>query len=96
MISLPEGSTSPLYQQVYQQFRQEIQSGAIPVGEKLPSKRKLSELLNISINTVENAYTQLEAEGFIAASPRRGFYVLETGLLPPPAAPLPGACRQAG
>jgi len=95
MISLPEGSTLPLYQQVYQQFRQEIQSGAIPVGEKLPSKRKLSELLNISINTVENAYTQLEAEGFIAASPRRGFYVLKTGLLPPPAAPLPTVDRPA-
>ena len=88
MISLPEISSLPLYQQLYQQFRQEIQSGNIPAGEKLPSKRKLSELLNVSINTVEGAYTQLEAEGFIASSPRRGFFVLETGLLPSPAEPL--------
>ena len=88
MISLPEGSTLPLYQQVYQQFRLEIQAGNISAGERLPSKRKLSELLNISINTVEGAYTQLEAEGFIASSPRRGFYVLETGMLPIPAAPV--------
>ena len=43
----------------------------------------------MSVNTVEGAYVQLEAEGFIASSPRRGFFVLETGALPEGMGPLP-------
>lgn len=92
MILLPEDSTLPLYQQLYQQLRQEIQSGNLKTGEKLPSKRKLAERLGISVNTVDGAYTQLEAEGFILSQPRRGFFVLETGQLPShrePYAPAP-------
>ena len=94
MLSLPEHSGLPLYQQLYNQLRREILAGALGVGEKLPSKRKLSEMLGVSINTVEGAYVQLEAEGFIAAEPRRGYFVLETGLpapadLPPAAPAVP-------
>ena len=82
MISLSDQNSLPLYQQLYQELRHEIQSGTLKAGERLPSKRKLAEQLGISVNTVEGAYVQLEAEGFVAASPRRGFFVLETGLLP--------------
>ncbi len=82
MITLPEHSGLPLYQQLYQQLKHEIQVGNLTAGQKLPSKRKLSEQLGVSVNTVEGAYAQLEAEGFAAASPRRGFFVLETGALP--------------
>ena len=82
MITLPDDRSMPLYQALYLQLRQEIQSGALPQGAKLPSKRKLSEQLGISVNTVDSAYCQLEAEGFIQASPRRGFFVLDAGLLP--------------
>lgn len=88
MIALPEHSRLPLYQQLYQALRQEIQTGGIPAGQKLPSKRKLAEQLNVSVNTVDSAYTQLEAEGFVQSSPRRGFFVLETGWLPQTAAPV--------
>lgn len=91
MITLPDGSKLPLYQQLYQQLKHEIQSGNLAVGEKLPSKRKLSEQLGISINTVEGAYTQLEAEGFLLSSPRRGFFVLETGALPQAAPSIPSS-----
>lgn len=91
MITLPEDSKLPLYQQLYQQLKQEIQTGNLAFGQKLPSKRKLAEQLGISVNTVDSAYTQLEAEGFVQSSPRRGFFVLETGILPqaaiPPAPP---------
>lgn len=82
MITLPENHSGPLYQALYQQLKHQIQTGAIPQGEKLPSKRKLADQLGISINTVDSAYCQLEAEGFVQSSPRRGFFVLETGLLP--------------
>lgn len=89
MITLPENRTVPLYQSLYSQLKQQIQSGAISPGTKLPSKRKLSEQLGISINTVDTAYCQLEAEGFIQSAPRRGFFVLETGILPAPPVPSP-------
>ena len=82
----PEHSGLPLYQQLYQALRREIQTGGISAGQKLPSKRKLAEQLNVSVNTVDSAYTQLEAEGFVQSSPRRGFFVLETGWLPQAAA----------
>ena len=94
MITLPEDRSVPLYQALYQQLRQEIQSGALACGQKLPSKRKLSEQLGVSINTVDSAYCQLEAEGFIQSSPRRGFFVLDTGLLPQ--APRPVRPQPAG
>lgn len=87
MITLPEDSALPLYQQLYQQLKQEIQTQNLAVGQRLPSKRKLAEQLGVSVNTVDSAYTQLEAEGFLLASPRRGFFVQETGLLPQNAAP---------
>ncbi len=82
MISLSENNALPLYQQLYRQLKKEIQTGNLTTGQKLPSKRKLAEQLHVSINTIDSAYTQLEAEGFILSSPRRGFYVQETGSLP--------------
>ena len=89
MITLPEDRSMPLYQALYLQLRQQIQSGALPYGKKLPSKRKLSEQLGISVNTVDSAYCQLEAEGFIQSSPRRGFFVLDAGMLPQEKGPAP-------
>lgn len=82
MLTLPEKGNMPLYRGLYLQLREQIQRGQRPVGEKLPSKRKLAEQLKISVNTVDSAYSQLEAEGFIQSSPRRGFFVLDAGMLP--------------
>lgn len=96
MIDLQKDSGLPLYQTLYQQLKHEIQTGAIPCGEKLPSKRKLSEQLGISVNTVDGAYCQLEAEGFIQACPRRGYFVQETGMLPVAATVVPDAASAAG
>ncbi len=67
----------PLYIQLYQYIKGEIQSGRLDAGVKLPSKRKLSQHLAISQNTVENAYGQLLAEGYIRSEPRKGLYVNE-------------------
>lgn len=68
-------------------LRADILSGAIAPGEKLPSKRRLAEHHGISINTVQNAYEQLIAEGYIVARERSGYYVSDLpASLPPPAA----------
>lgn len=66
-----------LYIQLYKHFKQEIQAGKIEVGERLPSKRKLSVHLGISQHTIETAYQQLNAEGYVESKPRKGIFVKE-------------------
>jgi GntR family transcriptional regulator/MocR family aminotransferase len=65
----------PLYHQLYEFIKADIQSGKIPYNTKLPSKRKLSSYLKISQNTIQAAYDQLIEEGYIISLERRGFYV---------------------
>ena len=64
----------PLYEYLYCRVREDILNGVLEAGERLPSKRALAEHLQVSVITVENAYAQLEAEGYIQSSPRRGFF----------------------
>ncbi len=51
--------------------------GNIRPGEKLPSKRTFAKNLGISVITVENAYAQLVAEGYLYSMPKRGFYAAD-------------------
>lgn len=67
----------PLYMQLYDYIRNEIQSGKIPPLSKLPSQRKLAEHLKVSRNTIDAAYQQLLAEGYIQTEERKGFFVVE-------------------
>ena len=66
-------------------LRADILSGALAPGERLPSKRRLAEHHGISINTVQNAYEQLVAEGYVISKERKGYFVAELS------APLPKA-----
>ncbi|GAK14747.1 PLP-dependent aminotransferase family protein [Geomicrobium sp. JCM 19039] len=72
---LDRTSTTPLYEQLYTHIKNEIISGRIAYNSKLPSKRKLATFLKISQNTIETAYEQLHAEGYIAVLPRKGYFV---------------------
>lgn len=81
LIELNKETSIPLYEQIYEQIREGITEGKLPVGEKLPSKRKLGEFLDVSQTTIELSYGQLVAEGFITAKPRRGYFVQEIGEL---------------
>ena len=53
----------PMYEYLAQRIREDVLSGVLPAGEKLPSRRALAEHLGVSVITVEGAYAQLEAEG---------------------------------
>lgn len=75
----------PYYFQLYQAILQEIQSGGLAAGEKLPSKRSLAQRLSVSVNTVDSAYQMLTAEGYLRAADRSGFYVQPLALPTPPA-----------
>lgn len=86
----------PLYEQLYEAIKRDLLSGAIRGGEKLPSRRLLAEHLNISRVTVETAYQQLLAEGYLTVRPRAGYFAESlTPVLPPPEPPLPAAVRPA-
>ena len=65
----------PLYEALYRAIRGDILSGALTAGEKLPSKRALAQNLEISKITVEAAYNQLLAEGYIASREKVGYFV---------------------
>lgn len=74
---LDRAAKTSLYEQLYRGLRADIESGALAAGARLPSKRALAAHLGVSVVTVEGAYDQLVAEGYVAARPRSGFFVQE-------------------
>ena len=86
----------PLYEALYRAIREDILSGALQPGEKLPSKRALAANLEVGKTTVEGAYGQLLEEGYIVSRERSGFYVeaVQRPLIRKPAAPHPVALSE--
>ncbi|WP_461812509.1 MocR-like pyridoxine biosynthesis transcription factor PdxR [Faecalimonas sp.] len=74
-IRLETKSQIPLYEQIYIYIKNDIQSRKIKCGDKLPSTRALAKHLDISRSTVELAYEQLVAEGYVEARAYKGFFV---------------------
>lgn len=69
-----KGKTS-LYESLYHFIKSDILSGKLKADEKLPSKRGFAQHLKISVITVENAYAQLIAEGYVYALEKKGYFV---------------------
>jgi GntR family transcriptional regulator / MocR family aminotransferase len=65
----------PLYTQLYTVIKDDILSGKLPSNSKLPSIRALASEISISRNTVDSAYLELYAEGYIYSRPRSGYFV---------------------
>lgn len=65
------------YNQIYEQLKQAILEKNLVAHTKLPSKRGLAEMLNISVITVQLAYEQLQSEGYCYTKERRGYFVSE-------------------
>lgn len=65
----------PLYRQLAEQLSLDIQTGVYPVGQKVPSVRRMSNLRGVSISTVSQAYARLEDQGWLNARPQSGYYV---------------------
>ena len=77
MLNLDYRDARPIYEQVRDNLRRLMVSGAIQEGEKLPSVRSLASNLAINPNTIQRAYTQLEAEGYVYTVSGRGTFVSE-------------------
>ena len=72
----------PLYEYLYHCLKEDILSGRIPAGTKLPSKRELASDNQISVRTVMNAYDQLLTEGYITSEEKRGYFAAELETTP--------------
>jgi len=75
MFNLDNKETTPLYRQLFLQIRDQIVSGELPAHFKLPSIRDMASELETSRNTVEGAFQELCAEGYIYSKPRSGYFV---------------------
>ena len=80
---LKKGPGMPLYESLYRLIREDIRTGRLAPGEKLPSKRALAEHLEVSVITVEAAYQELLSEGYIRSQEKVGYFVEEYRRLPP-------------
>jgi GntR family transcriptional regulator/MocR family aminotransferase len=67
-------SKVPLHTQLYNELKNDIIEN-LQVGEKLPSIRKMVDMYNLSKTTVQNAYMQLYAEGYVESYPKSGYFV---------------------
>ena len=75
LIQLNFKSGMPVYLQVVEQIKAAAASGALRVGDPLPSIRPLAEQLRINRNTVAKAYAELEAEGVIETVAGKGCFL---------------------
>ena len=75
MVHLDYRDARPIYLQIVDGFRAQILAGVLQSGEKLPSVRELATGLSINPNTIQRAYRQLEALGWIATVPGKGCFV---------------------
>ncbi len=75
MIVLDYRDSRPLYQRVKDSLRRMMLTGLLEPDEKLPSVRSLATQLAINPNTIQRAYAELEAEGYIYSVAGRGSFV---------------------
>ena len=79
MLHLDYRDSRPLHRQVRDGLRRLMLSGVLQAGDQLPSVRKLATELAINPNTIQRAYAQLEAEGYVYSVAGRGSFVAEAG-----------------
>lgn len=75
MISVNFRDPRPIYEQIKDNLRRLIVTGLLPTGSKLPSVREMASDLAINPSTIQRAYRELEAEGYICSQPGKGSFV---------------------
>ena len=74
-MKILQNSDIPIYQQIANQFKEDILSGKLKQGEYLPSIRGLAKDLRISVITTMKAYEELASQGLVTAMQGKGYYV---------------------
>ena len=75
MLNLDKQSGAYLYRQVIDLISENIESGTLRPGDRLPSLRRMSRAAGVSIPTVRQAYVELERQRRVESRPQSGFYV---------------------
>lgn len=75
MLAVDKDSSDYLYRQVVDLISDNIESGALMPGDRLPSLRRMSHRIGVSIPTVRQAYVELERQRRVQSRPQSGFYV---------------------
>jgi DNA-binding transcriptional regulator YhcF (GntR family) len=79
MITIDPRSATPPFEQLRVQLIEQVTSGELASGSRLPTVRRLAEDLGIAPNTVARAYRELEGDGFIETRGRNGSFVAPQG-----------------
>ena len=74
MIKIDYRDARPIYEQVVDGIEELALRGALPADTQIPSVRQLAMELSINPNTIQRAYRELEAEGYIISIPGKGSY----------------------
>ena len=77
MIHLDYRDSRPIYEQVKDSLRRLMVTGVLSPGDKLPSVRSMASQLSINPNTIQRAYAELEAEGYVVSVTGKGSFVAE-------------------
>ena len=74
-IIISNNADKPIYEQITDQVKEQIMTGALAAGDALPSMRLLAKELRISVITTKRAYEELERDGFLENVPGKGCFV---------------------
>lgn len=77
MLQLDLKSRKSIYEQVMDQLKEQIMTGRMATGEKLPSVRELSKSITVNPNTVQKAYRELERQGYVYTTSGVGTFVAD-------------------
>lgn len=75
-LQIDRALNRPIYQQIVSQIKHQISVGNLPSGTRLPPVRQLAAELGVTRLTVHNAYSELQAAGWVESTVGRGTYVL--------------------
>lgn len=67
-----------LYLKIANSVTEQIKSETLQFGDRLPSLRSAQKLYNVSLNTVKQAYMELESRSLVESRPKYGYYVSQT------------------
>ena len=77
MITINYRDPRPIYEQIQMELRRLMLTGVLPPGSRLPSVRELAGQLAINPNTIQRAYRELEADGYILSVAGKGSFVAQ-------------------
>ena len=81
MITINYRDPRPIYEQIQTELRRLMRTGVLPPGSRLPSVRELAGQLAINPNTIQRAYRELEADGYILSVAGKGSFVAQVDQL---------------